>query len=185
MITDITEARIPDVGHLLVPDIVRMCLVGEVLYKRAILRRVHINERNVSSFGLQLRYQGSELCIDILNRSLCAGVSVEEESAQEDGGARTHAVQIVDHGLHTFPCRADIAVLHGVVGADVDENDVRFVLGNCLARLVVYLVDAEPRPTLNLAVEHGAVLARPNHVDDNAVASQPVAKIRSVTIALR
>lgn len=145
---------------------------------------VHLGEDDSLAGGGLLAGQGSDLVVDVLDACLGGAVEVHDEGGQDDGGAGRCLPQVLEQAAHSLASRADVEVLHAVIGAGVEREEVGQATRHGGLGLGLDLFDSEAGPTLVLVVLHGAVLARSDHVHGVSAPDEEVVQVLAVAIAI-
>ena len=141
ILPSLLDSFIPNIGHLLIPPIIRMSIIRLLLtLPNIVLRprklsipnlalRVHISQNNTGTLFAHAGDQIAVLAVDLGQIRGNLLIVRWDQRRQHDGGvARVVVLQdIVDEGPHALAGVRDADVLETVVGSRVDEDHVGFV----------------------------------------------------------
>lgn len=154
-----------------------MRLVSHGGFAGATRGSTHVGQHDAASLGLKRLGDLGELVIGVVDAVVGGGVQVQDERAHDDGRVGAPREQVLHHQAHPVAHGiggvvgegrlggaggrglVHVVVLHAVVGADVEEDDVGEVTGDACRGLLEDLVDPVSRPPLHGVFGHGAVVA--------------------------
>lgn len=176
------DAVEPDVGHLLVADVVRVDAVADEVFRRGAVFALHVDEDDALAVELELVGDLAELAVEVDDALLDGGVAVDEEGGEDHGGLGGLLEQVVEQVGDAVAGAGEVVVADAVVGADVDEDQVRLELGHGLGGLVVDHGYRVALPALGLVVLHVARRVVADHVDLVAVVLETVPQVLAVPV---
>lgn len=182
LIRSLLNAAEPNLGHLVVARIVGVCGIRQVGLLRTV-GGVHIHQDDSLLLGGLLPGNLLDLRIHLFHAGLNHGVEVDEERGQDDSGVWGCLPEILKQVVCSASGAVELEISTAVVGASVDDEDVGETAGHGGLGLGLDLVDEKARPALDVVVLHGAVLARPDHVDGVAAVGEEFVQVVAVAVA--
>ena len=160
-----------------------MSLVSHVTGLRSV-RAVHVSEDELLALADEAVGQVDVLLVDLLDAGLNVGGGVDDEGGEDDSGIGGGGVEVVDEVSHAGTGVANVVVLDGVVGAEVDGVDVGVIGRDIGLGVALDIGDLEAGVSLALVVGHVAAGLGAYHVDGEAVVLEGGLEVLAVTVAI-